>query len=145
MQLLQVFITSVLLTILPVASFLEQREKLMGQLREATETAQAAARAKAEFMAVISHEIRTPMTGVLGMADLLLGADLPVREREYAAGIERSGRHLLALLNDILDFSRGKAKKLRSGSHRFRPGRNHRAGALSAGAAGGRTRVGAAV
>lgn len=111
-QLLQVFITSVLLTTLPVASFLEQRERLMGRLREATETAQAAARAKSEFVAVMSHEIRTPMTGVLGMADLLLGADLPTREREYAAGIQRSGRHLLALLNDILDFSRGEAKKL---------------------------------
>jgi two-component system, sensor histidine kinase len=111
-QLLQAFIASVLLSTLPVAAFLEQREKLMGQLREATETAQAAARAKVEFMAVMSHEIRTPMTGVLGMADLLLSADLPTREREYAAGIQRSGRHLLVLIDDILDFSKSEAKKL---------------------------------
>ena len=63
-------------------------------------------------MAVMSHEIRTPMTGVLGMADLLLNADLPAKERDYVAGIQRSGRHLLALINDILDFSQGEAKKL---------------------------------
>ena len=111
-QLLQVFIASVLLSTLPVAAFLEQREKLMEQLRETTKTAQAAARAKSDFMAVMSHEIRTPMTGVLGMADLLMNAELPAKEREYAAGIQRSGRHLLALINDILDLSRVEAKKL---------------------------------
>jgi signal transduction histidine kinase/CheY-like chemotaxis protein len=111
-QLLQLFFASVLLSALPVAAFLEQREKLMAQLRETTKIAQAAARAKAEFVAVMSHEIRTPMTGVLGMAELLLNADLPAKEREYATGIQRSGRHLLALINDILDFSRGEAKKL---------------------------------
>ena len=109
-QLLQLFFASVLLSALPVAAFLEQREKLMAQLRETTKTAEAAARAKSEFMAVMSHEIRTPMTGVLGMAELLLNADLPAKEREYVTGIQRSGRHLLALINDILDFSRGEAK-----------------------------------
>ncbi len=111
-QLLQLFIASVLLSSLPVAAFLEQREKLMGQLRATTRSAQAAARAKEEFLAVMSHEIRTPMTGVLGMADLLLNADLPAKERDYVVGIQRSGRHLLALINDILDFSKGEAKKL---------------------------------
>jgi signal transduction histidine kinase/CheY-like chemotaxis protein len=111
-QLLQVFIASVLLSTLPVAAFLEQRETLMAQWRAATRTAQAAARAKSAFMAVMSHEVRTPMTGVLGLADLLLTADLPAKEREYVAGIQRSGRHLLVRINDILDASRGEANKL---------------------------------
>jgi signal transduction histidine kinase/CheY-like chemotaxis protein/HPt (histidine-containing phosphotransfer) domain-containing protein len=111
-QLLQLFIASILFSALPVAAFLEQRERLMAQLRETTQTAQAAALAKAEFMAVMSHEIRTPMTAVLGMAELLLNAHLHVKEREYVMGIQRSGRHLLALINDILDFSRAEAKKL---------------------------------
>ena len=60
----------------------------------------------------MSHEIRTPMTGVLGMADLLINADLPAKERKYVTGIQNSGQHLLSLINDILDFSRIEAGKL---------------------------------
>jgi two-component system, sensor histidine kinase len=111
-QMLQLYIVVVLLSSLPVAAVLDQREKLTAQLRETTRAAQAAARAKSEFVAVMSHEIRTPMTGVLGMADLLMNADLPAKEREYVAGIRASGRHLLVLINDILDFSRIEAGKL---------------------------------
>jgi signal transduction histidine kinase/HPt (histidine-containing phosphotransfer) domain-containing protein len=112
LQLLQLYLAVVLLSTLPVAAILEQREKLMMQLRESTKTAQEAARAKAEFMAVMSHEIRTPMTAVLGMAELLLHDDLSEKSREYVAAIQSSGRHLLALINDILDFSRAEARKL---------------------------------
>jgi two-component system, sensor histidine kinase len=119
MQLLQLYIVTILLSTLPVAAFLEQREKLLVQLRESTKAAEGAAWAKSEFLAVMSHEIRTPMTGVLGMADLLSNADLPAKEREYVAGIRRSGRHLLALINDILDFSRIEAGKLELESVEF--------------------------
>ena len=73
----------IVLSTLPVAAILEQREKLMVELRETTKAAQAAARAKSEFMAVMSHEIRTPMTSVLGMADLLMNDDLSTKAREY--------------------------------------------------------------
>jgi two-component system, sensor histidine kinase len=111
-QILQLYIVTLLLSTLPVAAFLEQREKLLAQLRESTKAAEAATRAKSAFVAVMSHEIRTPMTGVLGMADLLSNADLPAKERAYVAGIQTSGRHLLALINDILDFSRMEAGKL---------------------------------
>ena len=118
-ELLQVFIVTILLSTLPVAAFLEQREKLLAQLRESTKAAEAASRAKSDFLAVMSHEIRTPMTGVLGMADLLSNADLPAKERAYVAGIRTSGRHLLALINDILDFSRMEAGKLELESIEF--------------------------
>jgi two-component system, sensor histidine kinase len=118
-QLLQMFIVTILLSTLPVAAFLEQREKLLVQLRESTKAAEAAARAKSEFVAIMSHEIRTPLTGVLGMTDLLSNADLPAKEREYVAGIRTSGRHLLALINDILDFSRIETGKLELESVEF--------------------------
>ncbi len=109
---LQLYIAIALISTLPLAAVLGQREKLMAQLRETTKAAQEAVRAKSEFLAVMSHEIRTPMTGVLGMADLLMQAPLPAKQREYVAWIRASGRHLLSLINDILDFSRIEAKKI---------------------------------
>jgi PAS domain S-box-containing protein len=74
--------------------------------------AEAAGRAKSDFLAAMSHEIRTPMTGVLGMADLLAAADLPERERGHVEAIRASGRHLLAIVDDILDLARIEAGKL---------------------------------
>ncbi|MDB5540998.1 MAG: hypothetical protein JWQ89_2725 [Devosia sp.] len=111
-QLLQLYIVVILLSALPVAAILEQREKLNAQLQETTKAAQSAVRAKSEFVAVMSHEIRTPMTSVLGMTDLLMDADLPEKERGYVRRIRTSGLHLLALINDVLDFSRAEAGKL---------------------------------
>jgi len=119
MLLLQLYIVTILLSTLPVAAILEQREKLTLQLQEATKAAQSAAQAKAEFVAVMSHEIRTPLTSMLGVADLLANAKLPAKEREYVKGLWTSGQHLLTLMNDILDFSRIEAGKLELESIEF--------------------------
>ena len=77
--------------------------------RRAQGAAEAAAQAKTEFLAAMSHEIRTPLTGVLGMADLLVAEPLGAKQKGYAQAIRTSGRHLLSVVNDILDFSRMEA------------------------------------
>jgi PAS domain S-box-containing protein len=83
------------------------------QLEHAREAAEAASQAKSMFLANISHELRTPLTAVIGLADLLLLERDPLvdRQREYLDGIASSGRHLLALVNDVLDLAKIEAGK----------------------------------
>jgi hydrogenase maturation protease len=81
-------------------------------LRQAKEQAEAASRAKSEFLSNMSHEVRTPLNAILGLTDLcLLGAD-PARQRSHLGNIRKAADHLLGIINDILDFSRIEAGRL---------------------------------
>jgi PAS domain S-box-containing protein len=95
-----------------VARDVTQSKRSEEALRLAREAAEAANHAKSSFLARMSHEIRTPMNGVLGMTELLLETGLTGTQRKYAETVQRSGKTLLGIINDLLDFSKIEAGKL---------------------------------
>jgi two-component system, sensor histidine kinase and response regulator len=83
-----------------------EAQRVERAIAAARDSAQAASRAKSDFLSTMSHEIRTPMNAILGMAELLADSPLAVEQRKYLSIMINNGNALLDLINDILDFER---------------------------------------
>ena len=98
--------------LLAISEDITERKRGDGLLRDAKEQAELANRAKSEFLARMSHELRTPLNSILGFAQLLEMDGLSAEQREPVRYILESGRHLLQLINDVLDVSGIEAGKM---------------------------------
>jgi PAS domain S-box-containing protein len=91
--------------VMVIATDISQRKQVEEERRKAKEVAEAANRAKDEFLANMGHELRTPLSGIIGMSALLQDTQLDPQQRQYVRTVNRSARALLTIINDLLDFS----------------------------------------
>ncbi len=102
--------------VLVIARDVSEEKRREAELRTSRDAAELANRTKSEFLANMSHELRTPLNAILGFSEIIRAETLgPIgdpRYKEYASDIHRSGKHLLEIINDILDLSKVEAGRL---------------------------------
>lgn len=102
-----------------VQSDITAQKQVEAELREAIETAEAAARAKSIFLANMSHELRSPLNAILGFTEVLALTPLTPNQQQHLQVIHRSGKNLLELINDILDISKIEAGRITLNATQF--------------------------
>jgi PAS domain S-box-containing protein len=98
--------------IIAVVQDISERKRLETELRQAKEAAEAANRAKSDFLAHVSHEVRTPLNAIMGMNELALDTPVTEQQRKYLTVVQSASEDLLEMINDLLDFSKIEAGKL---------------------------------
>jgi len=96
-----------------------EKKDYEANLIEAKEAAEAANRAKRDFLSNMSHELRTPLNGVVGMTNLMLSTNMSEEQREYMRYIKISGEHLISIVNDLLNFSKIENGRIKLESKKF--------------------------
>ena len=97
----------------------ERLNDVIEEARQSARDAEVANRAKSEFLATMSHEIRTPLNGVIGFIDMIAETDLNEEQRDYVETVRTSGETLMALINDVLDFSKIESGNIQLERRRF--------------------------
>jgi signal transduction histidine kinase/CheY-like chemotaxis protein len=115
----QVVLGLITASCLPIAAMMAEHSQLKESLLAARLEAEAASRAKSDFLAVVSHEVRTPLNGVLGMAQIMGAGPLEPAQAERLQIVRRSGEMLLSILNDVLDLAKIEAGKIELESIEF--------------------------
>jgi two-component system sensor histidine kinase/response regulator len=89
-----------------------EQKRTQQELKAAKEAADAASQAKSQFLANMSHEVRTPMNAIIGITELVLNTPLSAKQAEYLRMVMQSAESLLAVINDVLDFSKVESGKV---------------------------------
>jgi len=118
---LQIFVATIIVTIMLMSAIVYQWAYAYGELLNAKGIAESANEFKSNFLSAISHELRTPMNGIVGFSDLISQTSLNTTQRKYISRIDSSARHIMSLVNELLDLAKAESGNFEIQSTSFSP------------------------